>query len=100
LLAIYINNVVLKPVLHIDKSSIEMVYDHGYDSWFYRLIVKNVGLRAATNCSATMNIKNVQRENIYELTAEEKTKRPGFTMLRPDHLSVSFMDLGDEGFSL
>ena len=56
LLAIYINNVVFKPVFLIDEFSAEKVHDPRMGSYFYKLVVKNSGLRAATGCTATILI--------------------------------------------
>lgn len=67
LLAIYLNSFVLKPVFSIDKGIVERIYDPKEKLWLYRLMVKNVGLRAANNCVGTMTIRNLVKENVHDL---------------------------------
>lgn len=64
LLAIYINNVVFKPVLLVDESSGEKIYDPKRSFWVYRLTVRNVGLKAATQCAVTMSVKGIKKEDV------------------------------------
>lgn len=85
LLAIYINNVVFKPVLLINETSLEKIFDYRINTWFFKLVIKNVGLRRASNCMAMMSIKGITKEDVYEMTAQDGTKRAGGTLLRANH---------------
>ncbi|TSA57879.1 hypothetical protein D4R42_00780 [bacterium] len=102
LLAIYLNHIVLKPVFFIYKSSVEKTYNPKKDSWFYRLTIHNVGLRAATNCIATMSIKAIVRDDVKELKYIVRTNFSGSgqedvrSLLQPQDFSDIPVDLDDE----
>lgn len=70
LLAFYINNIVFKPVLVVDKSSIEKVYDLPKGLRLVRLIVRNDGMRAATNCTVTLSIDSIRKEDVEDVELE------------------------------
>ncbi len=67
LLAIYVNNIVFKPVLLVDESSIEKMYDPTNRLWVHKLRVRNGGLRAATNCTVTMSVKGIRKEDVEDV---------------------------------
>lgn len=94
LLAIYLNNVVFKPVLFIDGSRDECMYDTTRQLWAHRLSVRNVGLRAATNCTATLSLKNIRREDVVKVVTMSS---PGMTsyssFMPPEMFSEAPVDL-------
>ncbi|MFC1893570.1 hypothetical protein ACFLYR_06030 [Chloroflexota bacterium] len=63
----------------------------------FKLVIKNFGFRAATNCTATMNIKEVEMQDVYLPTSKDcETHGSGGTLITPDYFVESPRDLGDE----
>ena len=65
LLAFYVNNIVFKPVLMVD--GIEQVYVLPKKLMLYKLIVRNDGMRAATNCTVTLSVDNIRKEDVVDV---------------------------------
>lgn len=95
LLAIYVNNIVFKPVFLLDDSSVKKIFDPTTSMWVYRLEVKNGGLRAATNCTVTMSVKGIIKEDVKDVQLIFKDGG-GSTFLRSNDFTDMPTDLDED----
>jgi hypothetical protein len=96
LLAIYINNIVFKPVLLVDESSIEKMYDPTTGLWVHKLKVRNGGLRAATNCTVTMSVKGIRQKDVEDVELIWNLGEGSSTLMRRDSFTDMPTDLDED----
>jgi hypothetical protein len=96
LLAIYVNNIVFKPVLLVDESSIEKMYDPTTGLWVHKLKVRNVGLKAATNCTVTMSVKGIRKEDVEDVDLIWNLEEGSSTLMRRDSFTDMPTDLDED----
>lgn len=63
LLTILTNEVILKPVLAIEQME-DRFFDHKTQLTYHRIIVRNVGRRAAQNCNVSIELNNIEKHHL------------------------------------
>lgn len=68
LLGIYVQDFVLKPVLEVENVD-DVFYSPHSRSNHHRLRIRNVGLRAVTNCTAALTVRDIVRNDVAPVEA-------------------------------